>query len=103
MIVDTTGGLSPVVVNLAADFSKFTFSPVGFGEVGVHTVGVNIHDDEPAYTTFTMSVTVINDPPVFTENPLKSFRMPVNSTRSHSLADCIFDYESHPITMSIIY
>ncbi len=56
----------PVVFNVAADFSKITFSPIKFAEVGNHTITVTLKDDVGDTTKQSFVVTVINDPPFFT-------------------------------------
>ncbi len=39
------GFLSPVIRSIAGDKSKFTLSPTGFAEVGVHTLKITLSDD----------------------------------------------------------
>ena len=52
---------------LAPDFSKVTFAPISFSEVGVHTVYIDIVDSAGAKLSKFFTLTVINDPPFFTD------------------------------------
>jgi hypothetical protein len=50
MVSETSIGVAPLLYSLdTVLFSNFVLEPVGFGEVGVHTLQVKLYDGEPAY------------------------------------------------------
>lgn len=94
------GALTSVSFTLAADNSKFTLAPTSFGQVGVHTLAIMLSDSFPKSISHTLSVTVVNDAPVFT-TVLQALKFPLNSIFMHSITD-ISDTEGHTITMTLV-
>ena len=60
----------PVLWSVKPDFSKITFEPTGFNEVGVHNAFVRLYDAGGAITDNSIKVTVLNNAPVFLWNSL---------------------------------
>jgi hypothetical protein len=60
----------PVLWSVKPDFSKITFEPTGFNEVGVHNAFVRLYDAGGAITDTSINVTVLNNAPIFPWNPL---------------------------------
>jgi len=88
-----------VAVTVAADFSKATFSPVSFAEVGHHTVSIDIVDTANGILQKFFTVRVINEAPFFTNLPWPMYSVALNEVKQIEIID-VDDKEFNPITMT---
>jgi hypothetical protein len=89
-----------VLWSVLPDFSKITFEPTGFNEVGVHNAFVRLYDAGGAFTDTSIKVTVLNKAPVFSWSPLPVQTIPMNISTDSTWTYWLYDYEKHIIDLT---
>jgi hypothetical protein len=59
------------------DQSRVQITPLGFDEVGIHTAKVRLYDLGNLFYDMPITITVINDHPIFRSKPLDVITVPM--------------------------
>ena len=83
------------------DQSRVQITPLGFNEVGIHSAKVRLYDLGDAIYDMPITITVINDNPIFRSKPLDVTTVVLNQSTNINFTSKIFDYESHEIYLTV--
>jgi hypothetical protein len=90
-IIDTL----PLTYVTLPDQSRVQITPLGFDEVGIHRAKVRLSDLGGAFYDMPITITVINDHPIFRSKSLDVITVLMNQSTNINFTSKIFDFESH--------